>query len=51
MRTKMKSGAKLILSGFYENDIPLLVSKASSLGLALKQQKGKGEWRCLVLEA
>ena len=48
MRSKMTDGATFIISGFYEDDIPLLVDKAASLSLSLKDQKGKGNWRCLV---
>ena len=51
MRAKMAQDAILILSGFYESDIPLLVAKAEELGLGLMRQKGKGDWRCLVLKA
>lgn len=50
MRSKMASGTTFIISGFYEEDIPLLVDKASALGLSLKEQKGKGQWRCLVFQ-
>ncbi len=51
MRGKMASKAILILSGFYEDDIPLLIEKAKSLDLGLMQQKGKDNWRCLVFKA
>lgn len=51
MRRKMAADATFIISGFYEDDIPLLVDKAASLGLRLKEQKGKGQWRCLVFAA
>lgn len=51
MRSKMEQGSKLILSGFYEDDIPMLMEKAKTLGLTLTQQKGKGNWRCLVFAA
>lgn len=51
MEGKMVQGAILILSGFYEDDIPILVEKAKSLGLSLMSQKGKGNWRCLVFKA
>lgn len=51
MRSKMAHDATLILSGFYEDDIPLLVEKAQTLGLGLTRQKGKGDWRCLVFKA
>src|SRR5690606_40081767 len=30
---RLKPGGKLLLSGFYEKDIPVLIEKASSLGL------------------
>lgn len=51
MRRKMAADATFIISGFYEDDIPLLADKAASLGLRLKEQKGKGQWRCLVFTA
>ncbi len=50
MRSKMTQGAILILSGFYEDDIPILVEKANELGLDLMSRKAKGDWRCLVLK-
>ena len=43
----MAHGGTLILSGFYEEDVPLLVEKAESLGLSLKEKKEEGEWRML----
>lgn len=48
MRSKMTEDARFIISGFYEEDIPLLADKAQALGLSLKEQKSKGPWRCLV---
>lgn len=51
MRSKMAQNAILILSGFYEDDIPMLVEKAKSLDLNLMRQKGKGNWRSLVFKA
>lgn len=48
MRSKMADEGVLIISGFYEEDIPLLVDKAKALELILKEQKGRGLWRCLV---
>ena len=48
-REVMAHGGTLILSGFYEEDIPLLVEKAESLGISLKEKKEEGEWRMLVL--
>ena len=44
----MAPQATLVLSGFYESDGPLLVEKAHSLGLTLKQSKMNGEWNCLM---
>ena len=47
-RQKMSSGARLILSGFYTADSPMLIEKAASLGLTLEQQKEYHDWACLV---
>ena len=47
-RAKMAPGARLILSGFYTADIPLLAEKAATLGLHLEQQKEDHDWACLV---
>ena len=47
-REKMAPGARLILSGFYTADIPLLKEKASTLGLTLESQKEYNDWACLV---
>jgi len=44
----MAPQATLVLSGFYESDGSLLVKKAHSLGLTLKQSKMNGEWNCLM---
>jgi ribosomal protein L11 methyltransferase len=44
----MAPGARLILSGFYTDDIPLLVEKANSLGLTLESQKQDNSWACLT---
>lgn len=38
----------LILSGFYEDDVPLLVEEAENLGLKLEEKRENGEWRMLV---
>jgi ribosomal protein L11 methylase PrmA len=47
-REKMAPHAILILSGFYTEDVPLLVEKANTLGLTLQQQKEDQNWCCLV---
>lgn len=49
-RQKMATGAKLILSGFYTEDIPLLQEKAARLGLRLTAQKVCNDWACIVLQ-
>ncbi len=46
----MKRGARLILSGFYTVDIPLLEQRGSALGLVAVGTRNNGEWASLVLE-
>ncbi|SFG00603.1 50S ribosomal protein L11 methyltransferase [Prevotella sp. KH2C16] len=46
----MRSSATLILSGFYEEDIPLLTEKAASLGLEETGRKTDDNWACLLLQ-
>lgn len=41
----------LILSGFYESDIPLIRDKYSSMGFCLLETKKNGDWVCLVFQA
>jgi len=45
--SKMAPSATLLLSGFYEQDIPMLEEKAQSLGLIKKAQQHDGDWACL----
>ena len=40
----------LILSGFYEADVPLIREKAGSMGFRLLESKKNGEWICLVFQ-
>lgn len=47
--SKMKDKAILILSGFYETDIPLLMEKAASLNLQETDRMTEDDWACLVL--
>ena len=47
-RKKMSDRATLILSGFYTDDNELLIDKAASLGLTLRQKKEDENWSCLV---
>ncbi len=46
----MKHGARLILSGFYTDDIPLLEQRGHAIGLASVGRGNNGEWASLVLE-
>lgn len=46
----MDADAKLIMSGFYEEDIPTLTEKASSLGLKMTASKSRNDWACITLE-
>jgi len=44
-------GGKMLLSGFYESDIPVIMNVATPLGLRETGHTVKGEgWTCLVLE-
>ena len=45
---KMKPGATLIMSGFYQQDVPMLTEKAESLGLKLVATASDGEWTCVL---
>lgn len=45
----LKSGGKLLMSGFYENDIPLLVTSAKEQGFHLDEKHERGEWRMIVM--
>lgn len=42
-------GGTLLLSGFYESDVPVLQQHAESLGLRLDQQKVRQSWTALKL--
>lgn len=46
----MRPSATLILSGFYEEDIPFLIEKAASLGLEETGRKTDDHWACLLLQ-
>lgn len=45
---KMAPHSTLLLSGFYEQDIPMLEEKAASLGLKKQAQQHDGDWACLM---
>lgn len=46
----MATPAKLLLSGFYEEDVPLLIAKAAELGMHETARRSDGDWCCLVME-
>ena len=48
-RKKMSPDGRLILSGFYTKDAPLLIDKAMELGLAVRSRQERGDWCCLTL--
>ncbi|MCM1449578.1 MAG: 50S ribosomal protein L11 methyltransferase [Clostridiales bacterium] len=45
----LKSGAHLFLSGFYKEDVPMLESRASELGLSTVSVRELNNWCCLEL--
>ena len=49
-RKKMAAGARLILSGFYTADVPLLTDRAADLGLVLESQREENGWACLLFK-
>ena len=49
-RQKMRTGALLVLSGFYSADIPLLEERANALGMKKKAQRTDDDWACMVLQ-
>lgn len=49
-RSALAPGGKLIISGFYQNDIPTLLDKAKELGLNEFGRKNDGDWACLILK-
>ena len=48
-RSVMAQGAALVLSGFYEEDAPMLLQKAETLGLHEVSRKVDNNWCCLLL--
>ena len=44
----MSESASLLISGFYAEDIPVLVEKAESLGLVMQSKKSDGNWCHLI---
>jgi ribosomal protein L11 methyltransferase len=46
----LSEGGELIMSGFLEEDIPLLVEKAKSLGMAMVEKLSCNEWRAIRMQ-
>ncbi len=46
----MANKATLILSGFYQDDCPMLEEKARQLGLTPAGMRSDGEWACLIFK-
>jgi ribosomal protein L11 methyltransferase len=46
----LQPGGTLLLSGFYESDVPVLQQHAESLGLRLDQQKVRQSWTALKMQ-
>lgn len=49
-RSHLKKGGRLILSGFYETDVPMLEQAAQSNGLTIIDVVTDGEWACAMFE-
>ena len=45
----LKPGGAMLLSGFYEDDIPVIMEKADRLGLGYKSHSVQNRWSCLIL--
>lgn len=46
----IQKGGRLLLSGFYEQDIPLLAEAASRYGMSLKEKRVEEQWAMLLLQ-
>ena len=49
-RARMKQGAQLILSGFYEADVPMIEAAAKEHGLSLCDVVTDEEWACALFK-
>lgn len=49
-RSHLKTGGRLILSGFYETDVPMLEQVAKSNGLTIIDVVTDEEWACAMFE-
>ena len=46
----MRSSSKVLLSGFFKEDVPLILKKTEQLGLELVVSKNKNKWQMLHLK-
>jgi hypothetical protein len=51
VKRNLKPEGKMILSGFYLQDIPALAEAAEQQGLSLKKTEKEDEWAMLLFEA
>ena len=49
--SRLKPAGHLLLSGFYEADIPVLIDAANALSLTLTDTRADGDWRALHFES
>ena len=50
VRALKPQGGRILLSGFYTADIPMLLEKAASLGLRELSRRTRDDWALLVLD-
>lgn len=46
----MRPGAQIFMSGFFADDVPMLVEAAGKCGLRLVRQRDRDRWACVVFE-
>lgn len=46
----ISNGGEMLLSGFYVQDIPMLLDKAAEYGFTLKHQQRDGDWAMILLK-
>ena len=44
----MAQGGRIVFSGFYQTDVPMLVKTAADLGLRLTSEREQEDWACLT---
>ena len=46
---RMNDGASIVMSGFYDEDVPKLVAHAETLGLTLTDVRSQDGWACIKM--